>query len=157
MTSAVDLYGVLTVYVWDSSADGWGHAAVMLDDGTYISWWPGTDLDGKFKGGDGPWNNIYDALHEPDRSFEADKKDESGELWSKKIDGLDEDSIRKWWDEFSNDDDNLWSTFSQNCSTVAAEALKRGGASTEWWDMWNGWNVIWTPGDVRRFAEAIAE
>ena len=38
----------------------------------------------------------------------------------------------------------LWSTFSQNCSTVAAEALRRGGAKTPWWDLVNGWNIIYS-------------
>ena len=40
VASAVDLWGCLTVNVWDSSEDGWGHASITLDDGTYISWWP---------------------------------------------------------------------------------------------------------------------
>jgi hypothetical protein len=70
---------------------------------------------------------------------------------------LDEDAIKTWWDEFNDDDDNLWSTFSQNCSTVVAEALRRGGAKTPWWDLVNGWNIIWTPQDVRRYAESIVE
>ena len=160
VTSAVDLWGGLTVYVWDASHDGWGHASIKLDDDTYISWWPQVDdRDGKFKDGEGPLSNIYDAPHEKNQTYEDDCNGEDGRYpdWSKYIGGLDEDAIKTWWDEFNDDDDNLWSTFSQNCSTVVAEALRRGGAKTPWWDLVNGWNIIWTPQDVRRYAESIVE
>ena len=71
------------------------------------------------------------------------------------INGLDENAIAVWWNQFKNDPNNKRETLSQNCSTTVAEALKAGNASTPWWDFWSSWNIVWTPADVEEFARAI--
>lgn len=131
----------------------------MLDDGTYISWWPSAEgRDGKTKGEGGPLNNIYEAPAIQGRQYEDDLNGEGGrEPWSKNVTGLNEANMKDWWQAFSSNTENKWATFSQNCSTVAAMALEKGGATTAWYDLWNGWNMIWTPEDVKRYAEAICE
>ena len=37
-----DPFGLLDVFIWQAR-DGFGHASVQLDDGTYISWWPSAE------------------------------------------------------------------------------------------------------------------
>ena len=87
--SAVDLWGCLTVNVWDSSEDGWGHASITLDDGTYISWWPDDDAEGKIGKSDGPLGNIYDASAIKNRTYEDDFSDEKKrEPWKMDISGF---------------------------------------------------------------------
>lgn len=36
-----------------------------------------------------------------------------------------------------------------------ADALKAGGAQVSWYDWWSWWNVVWTPNDVKQYADAI--
>ena len=152
VTGSFDWQGALT---WDSSSDGWGHASMQLTDGTYISWWPSDEgREGK-QGEGGPTSNIYDAPHITNWTYADDKAGEDGRTpWSRDIVGLNETAIKDWWIPFNADTNNLWSTLSQNCSTVVAKALKIGGAEVPWWD---GWNFIWIPEDVQRFATAISE
>ena len=66
------------------------------------------------------------------------------------IRGLNEKSIQNWWDEFKKS--NQWKTLSQNCSTVSAQALKEGGGKAGFFD---SNKIIWTPNDVKNFAEKI--
>jgi len=45
----LDPEGQLTVYIWNykGSAVAWGHSSLMLEDGTYISFWPDSEHEPK--------------------------------------------------------------------------------------------------------------
>jgi RHS repeat-associated protein len=147
----VDPFGKLTVYVWRfrGKDEAWGHASIKLENGTYISWWPGHPRSLKIPGSD-----IYCAPP-LSRTLEDDTADEGQEPDTKiTIDGLNEDAIQKWWDEFKNS--NPWCTLTQNCSTTAAEALNEGGG--ELYALMGKYrpnNPVWTPSDVEDYANAI--
>jgi hypothetical protein len=68
------------------------------------------------------------------------------------IDGLDEEAIAKWWEEFKKNPENLWKTFSQNCSTVTIMALIAGGADFGWF---SNHKMIWTPNKVEKFTNRL--
>lgn len=144
--------GLLDVFVWKFTGSGpndnWGHASIRLDDGTYISWWPGGQRTP-------PDSNKYDAPALPpdyarDRQLEgADRGHPEG------IDpdiiihlsGLDENAISQWWNSFKAS--HTWSTRSQNCSTTVADALKAGGATPVHHPL------IWTPQDIESYARYL--
>jgi hypothetical protein len=68
---------------------------------------------------------------------------------------LDEKAIQAWWEKHSDPKSgNLWKTLSQNCSTIASDALKAGGGEevSSWWKAHNG---VWTPNDVKKFTDSI--
>ena len=142
-TDGTDPTGLLTVYVWGNTSEAWGHALILLDDGTtYISWWP-------VNNGDSSTDNAV-----PNRTFALDVKDESRQPTNTiTIKGLDETAIKKWWDKFSSDPSNKWKSLSQNCSTVVADALMEGGSakcsSIHHW--------IWSPADVENYANDVVE
>lgn len=147
----IDPSGLLDVYIWKFTGSGpndnWGHAAIMLNDHTYISWWPGSNRTPND-------SNIYeaDAL---DPSYPRDRWSEGRDRGYDNgvdpdfvihIDGLDENAIRSWWDKFRNT--HKWKTISQNCSTTAAQALMAGGAPP-------AYKVLWTPSDVQQYARFV--
>ena len=152
----VDPSGLLEVYVWPPADGRYGHAAIKLDNGTYISWWPqSNNRNYGFLNWGYPFNS-YSVPAIPNRPFGNDVKDEGNNQPNKtRIDGLDEGAIQKWWDTFRNDPSSRWCTASGNCSTTAADALKAGGADVDWPDIGKAHNAIWTPNDVQKFADAI--
>ena len=156
----------VTVYVWDyrGSKEAWGHAAANVEDGkktAYITWWPNTgEIVDQLK----LMPNIYSARPFRNRTHEEDIFDERTETHPSgkpnhviALKGLDEQAIFRWWDRFSKST-AVWSTASQNCSTVVATALKMGGSDryVGWW-RWDSWNVVWHPDDVRAYAFALRE
>ncbi len=155
VTKTIDYLGGLEVYVWTyrGKNEAWGHASMKLDDGTYISWWP----EGETADSIPLVENIYTADAIKNRTFAQDVVGEDGRMpdVTISINGLDENAIAVWWNQFKNDPNNKWKTLSQNCSTTVAEALKTGNASTLWWDFWSSWNIVWTPAEVEEFARAI--
>jgi len=155
VTKTIDYLGGLKVYVWTyrGKNEAWGHASMELDDGTYISWWP----EGENRDSIPFVEDIYTADPIKNRTFAQDVAGEDGRMpdVTISINGLDENAIAAWWNQFKNDPNNKWETLSQNCSTTVAEALKAGNASTPWWDFWSSWNIVWTPADVEEFARAI--
>jgi hypothetical protein len=155
VTKTIDYLGGLKVYVWTyrGKDEAWGHASMELDDGTYISWWPEKETLDSI-----PFvEDIYTADAIKNRTFAQDVVGEDSKMpdVTISINGLDENAIAVWWNQFKNDPNNKWKTLSQNCSTTVAEALKAGNASTPWWDFWSSWNIVWTPADVEEFARAI--
>ncbi len=145
-SQAIDPAGLLTVHVWTPHDDGWGHASITLENGTHISWWPSAHgREGSYYP-EQPY--LYSASPNKYQSFYRDVELEGNRLpdFSIKIDGLDEDAIEKWWDTFRKA--NRWKTLSQNCSTVAATALRKGGARFPP-------QLVWTPEDVLRLTASI--
>ncbi len=146
----IDPSGLLTVNIWKyrGSTDAWGHASITLNNGRYISWWPGADRQGLLKS-----LSIYSAPARPRQTFLRDQIFEGqAPDYQIRIEGLDEVAIEQWWDNFLQS--NEWKTFSQNCSTTSADALKVGGAKkyTNWWRLHN---IVWTPNDVKALTESI--
>jgi hypothetical protein len=173
---------MITVYVWDfrGKDDAWGHASMQCDN-TYISWWPEGEgrvrsntlyqVQSKFpnKYTIPAYQNIYSAYPFRHRTKDDDEYAES-EIRGKKrppdhtirISGLDEKAIKDWWESFGlvRDTRSLigplppWSTLSQNCSTIVATALSKGGGD-QYADWVKSWNLVWTPTKVKEYAYSI--
>jgi len=147
----VDPDGRLTVHIWNYQGKdiAWGHASLTLEDGTHISWWPSEQGRERNKF----ISEIYTApANDPqtflkDVAFEGQKPDHQI-----RIIGLDEKKIEKWWLEFKKT--HQWKTLSQNCSTTAADALKEGGGEGHS-SFPKSHNLIWTPNNVKEFANDI--
>jgi hypothetical protein len=137
----------LTVHIWNyrGKNEAWGHASITLDNGTHISWWPGSNRNYSII------PNVYSADPVSNQTYEQDVKwEEQKPDINIDITGLDEQAIEDWWGNYK--DSHKWKTLSNNCSTVASEALKQGGAKT---GFFNSNKIIWTPNDVKNFAEEI--
>ena len=149
-TNFIDPLGLLTVYIWNytgsSNGENWGHASILLNDGTYISWWPNCT-----EGGCGsPFSNVPAYQN---RNYEQDIHDEGATPNEViQINGLDEAAIEAWWNKYRKDDRN-WKTVGRNCSSTIANGLKAGGAP----DTGNSSShLYWTPADVLQYALDIA-
>ena len=130
--NAIDPSGLLHVFIWNfngSAGEGtnWGHAAILLDDGTYISWWPGAADDANNpnvvmeEGGKHFARNARSADFMQDVMGEGHGPDEDIYLNS-----LDKNAIRQWWGRFQKN--KLWDSYNRNCSNAAMDALKSGGS-----------------------------
>jgi RHS repeat-associated protein len=149
----VDPDGRAEVYIWTyrGKNTAWGHAALKLDDGTYISWWPqGENREPKLL-----LPMVYEVTARPDQTYEWDRLLE-GQPPDQviRLSGLDEKAILDWWVKFRKRE-NKWKTVSQNCSTVVVEAVKAGGADVSWTSTWDAHNLMWTPADVEKYAKAV--
>jgi hypothetical protein len=153
---------MVTVYVWNfrGKTVAWGHASMQCGD-KYISWWPE------------PYNRvpqtklapqIYDAHPFVLRKFEDDVRDEGMRPdWTIRINGLDEEAIKGWWQGFNPQAHDMygppsapWNTVSTNCAKIVATALDQGGGR-QYAPYLASRNMIWTPNDVRVYAQAIAD
>ncbi len=115
----IDPFGWAKFYYWPSHGNSkFGHSALLLDDGTYISYWPTCYFGGK----DPPL-----LKHCPARQPNYDKDfEEEGNRKPEviQVTGLDEAAIKRWWNEGKGHGDfSLWN----NCSDTVAEALRVGG------------------------------
>jgi RHS repeat-associated protein len=130
--NAIDPSGLLHVLVWNSNGSAgtgtnWGHASILLDDGTYVSWWPGAPDDPANPniivedGGKHFARNAREANYGEDVKGEGHGPDE--DIY---INTLDEGAIAKWWIAFKKN--RVWDSFNRNCSTAVTDALKSGGA-----------------------------
>ena len=164
VTSAVDLWGSLVVYTWEyqGSSTAWGHASMTLTNGTHISWWPESDVlsngvvtvtNRHIQLATG-YIDIYSAVAVSNVTFQNDIDWEGSPPNSTNvIEGLNEAAIQNFWDNFATN--SLWESYNQNCAKTVADALKAGGAQVSWYDWWSWWNIVWTPDDVKQYADAI--
>src|SRR5579864_4186396 len=146
-TNYIDPFGLLKVLIWNSTSGTWGHTAVQLDDGTYISFWP---ADGAPKN---PFSNVPSTTHTQALDIEAEGKKPDEVV---QINGLDELAIAKWWTEFKNkmvSGKKPYQGRRRNCSTVAALALMVGGATQSTPQSLHPF--YWTPEDVLEYVESI--
>jgi len=121
----------------------WGHASMLLDDGTYISWWP--------KEGAGIFNAFEDQEALMMESLDDDIRNEGQRYdFSYYISFLDEIKIKNYWLKFKKK--GKYNPVFQNCSTTVAEALREGG-SQEYSNRW--FDIVWTPNDVKEYVEDI--
>ena len=131
---ATDPLGLLEVLIWHQTkgrgGDAFGHAAIQLDNGRYISWWPNEDRTAKISDVS-PLNNVYRAPAYPDRLYRDDASAEGRPPDARiRIDGLDERAIEQWWDDFRRNND--WATFGWNCSSVVSQALNVGNGYVDY-------------------------
>ncbi len=149
---------MIKVYIWNfrGKRDAWGHASMQVGN-AYVSWWPMATGRVHSKA----HSDVFAAHPRPPR-FEDDVRDEGGPPnHTIFINGLDEMRIKLWWHRtFPWAASRLgpptipWSSLNWNCSKTVAVALKEGGADKL--ASWSkSWNLVWTPNDVRRYAESI--
>ena len=94
-----------------------GHAAITLDDGTHISWWPSGKTEGK-KSKKNP--REIGSLSE-DIDFEGRSPDVTFQ-----VTGLNEGTIKAWWEAFL-DAGEKYDLCIRNCCHIVMNALKAGG------------------------------
>jgi len=126
-TSCVDILGLVKILYWapgeSSGGDKWfGHMSVLLDDGTYMSYWPSEPVDGPFDEVPArPADLANDIDGEDDRMPDVIE-----------VDGLDESSMKSWWD---NGDHGDFSGLN-NCTDITKQALEAGGMDLSS-NLWN--------------------
>jgi hypothetical protein len=131
----------------------------MLIDHTYISWWP--EPTGRVASLLS--QRVYEASPFRNRSYKDDVNAEGqGPDHSVRLDGLDERSIRNWWQGLGLVRDGVliqgpllpWGTLRRNCANIVAEGLRTGGGD-RYANWTKSWNLVWTPADVLAYALSI--
>ena len=160
--------GFVRVYVWqwrraEGSIDSAiGHvAAELVDDGTYISWWPEAAKDAMSLPAkiDYPSNKQFQAMQP--RTFADDLAGEQGVApsYSFMVGGLDINAIKTWWTAFKANPDNKYQLLNLNCTTVVYQALKAGGALSRLNALqrvhYDSTTIPWTPWFMYQFIELI--
>ncbi len=176
--------GLSVVYLWSflGKFNSWGHVALGLSDGTYISWWPSGPREPvlpKFINSMSPVElPLYTAPARRDQTYEMDSKLEGllpeQELKDAKpkhadititIPDLDVAAIKVWWESFKNNPANKWETVGQNCAKTVCDALFHGGIYLpqyedsmvrEWGRRQPSRDVLYTPAYVQYLAYQIA-
>lgn len=112
-------FGIMKVYIWYPTARPiqFGHAALTLDDGTHISWWP----TGKTEGKKSKKNPREVGSLDEDIELEGRKPDKAFEVTS-----LDETRIKQWWEALLDTGEN-YNLATRNCCHIVMNALKAGG------------------------------
>jgi hypothetical protein len=140
------------VYVWDPHVDGYGHAAIKLSNGSYISWWPagrGTTKQQYWTGRPGGGHSYDDDIG-PDG--EGKGPDHTYDLGTN---CLDEAAMWKWYNtNFAGASDPKWSVLRNSCSDVAHQAINAGSSLTNpCYLSVSHSNLFWTPKDLGAYAE----
>ena len=134
----IDTDGLLDVYYWEPHGSSVGHAAVRLDNGTYISWWPVhpgslTDI------------GINHRYLQIDQAYEGNLNPEIIH-----VDYLDEKAIGIWWKNYLKQHHG-YNAATNNCATIAKDALNAGMSGSP-----NSMKPIWTPADVKDYANVLS-
>lgn len=144
------------VYIWNPHVDGYGHAAIKLCDGTYISWWPAGGANSKaeqyWSGRPGGQHSYADDIG-PDGENQA--PDATYDLG---CNCLDEDRIKKWYDtNFIKNPAPKWAVLKNSCSDVAHQALNEGSSFTNpCYLSISHSNLFWKPKDLGAYAACQA-
>jgi len=113
-----------------SGIENVGHAAIQLEDGTYISWWPDTNVDEDFRSPGFSANSYQDDV----------RSEGSAPGFEQQIEGLEEGVMRSWWTRVSLTGFAIPFTFDNNpktpnfdlrntnCSSIVSIALHLGNA-----------------------------
>jgi hypothetical protein len=139
-------------YVWDPHVDGFGHAAIKLCDGTYISWWPA-----------GPANSPKEQYWSGRPGGKHDYADDIGpggenkapdDVYDLGCNCLDEPAIKDWYSKnFLSNPDAKWAVLKNSCSDVAHKALNVGSSVTNpCYASISHTNLFWTPKDLGAYA-----
>ena len=147
---------MITVYVWlpkrVNNQKNVGHASMLVNEQTYISWWPDESAG---------LGRDYHPIR--NKNYRSDVRDEGcNPDWSVRLQGLNEEAILNWWEGFGLTRGNLmlqgplppYNLAKQNCSTVVATGLKKGGGD-EYAGWYNSWSVVWRPQTVLDYALSI--
>ena len=154
VTVLVDWLGAATLYTWPTTFSGlnienWGHSAMQLEDKnkTYVSWWPSVEV-----------SSITTVPGVASTSYKDDYKSE-GNTDAKyvKINGLDEEAMAKWYNEFSTQKGQTWGTIGQNCAWTTAHTLMAGMTDPCLADLKKDMEkvTIWKPQDVSDYVNKI--
>jgi hypothetical protein len=141
-----------TAMIWEPHVDGYGHAALKLCDGTYISWWP----SGKGTKSQQYWTGRPGGPH-----TEAEDLGPSGEnmppdhVYDLGCNCLDEQAIKDWYDaEFIKNPSPTWAVLRNSCSDIARRALNKGSSvMNPCYASISHTNLFWTPTDFALYAE----
>lgn len=120
----------VTVYVWLPRSGSVGHASMTLGNGTHISLWPSgekrvmmSEVKGVKRGSGIGSGGQY--VKETTDSVEEDLEIKGYEYDCEfHIDGLVEDAIQTWWNNFTE----KWDLLSQNCCKTVINGLRAGGS-----------------------------
>ncbi|XP_052085800.1 uncharacterized protein LOC127723272 [Mytilus californianus] len=138
------------IYVWEAFEGSVGHCSLLLDNGTYVSWWPKGNASGFKKK-----KKVNAQGHLPD-NYEEDVE-EMGRyathrfhISSEKVNTL---AISKWWSNYKIEGYG-YNLISHNCCDVVLKALKKGGA----WD-WRhpGMKIMSTPEYMVRYGRSLSD
>lgn len=134
------------VYNWNHVRGGqgaaWGHSALQVEAGPYISWWPSRDderhyavdrdkspfmarLMGRMIG----TTNIYKVKHRCNPSYQHDINDEgrpADVVVEIAADVLNTTAIERWWRGYAYEAASYHS-IKKNCSTTVIRGLRAGG------------------------------
>ena len=154
---------MVIVYIWNfrGKKEAWGHASALVSN-QYISWWPISDNRVRSK----LYDDIYSAHPIGNRQLYDDISDEGcTPNHTIKIEGLNESKILTWWRRTAlswgsglalGPPSLMWSSLGWNCSKIVATALKEGGGD-RYSSIVKSFNFIWTPNDVKYYAESIVD
>ena len=117
----------MKIYIWNANLNSTqvGHAALTLNDGTHISWWPTGICEGK---NCKKTPQDIGSLAE-DTELEGGEPDKTFALYE-----LDEKAIKTWWEAFLSSG-KTYHLATRNCCHIVMGALRAGGfrcASTFW-------------------------
>ena len=116
----------LLVY-WSAGGDStMGHLALLLSDGTYISFYPGLkwNIDNGHEGAD-PVSTIMGKEYQGKFQTKAHDFSDGSRYYAYEIKGLDENGIRNWFASLKANPPK-WS-ISYNCADMIAQTLQVGG------------------------------
>lgn len=140
-TDAIDPLGWAKLLYWKAHGNSkFGHVSLLLDDGTYISYWPSRPVPKDAM----PWFN--DVPPRLPADYDHDRNEEGIDPVIIQIDGLDEAAIKKWWNKGKGHGD--WGDLN-NCSDIVGEALRQGGLPVR------GSTVVTVPEDIKSEVERI--
>lgn len=140
------------VYVWNPHVDGYGHAAIKLCDGTYISWWPagpGTAKEQYWSGRPGAPHSYGDDIGPGGEGMAPDSTYDLG------CNCLDEAAMKSWYDtNFISNPSPKWAVLKNSCSDVAHRALNAGSSVLNpCYASLSHTNAFWTPKDLGAYAD----
>jgi RHS repeat-associated protein len=129
----LDPLGLAKLVYWGPAGDSKkGHVGLLLDDGTYISYWPTCHF--------GKDPQPFKKCPARKADFDQDKSDEGRDPLLIQIDGLNEQAIKDWWNDGKGHGDF---SLGNNCSDIVGQALKVGGMP------YRTQTLYTTPNDVR--------
>ena len=147
----------VTVYVWLPRMGSVGHASMELQNGTYISLWPGEGKMGKKKKKKKKKDKKGKSHRDEERSDSlADDIESEERIYDLvyRISGLNERDIERWWAGF----DTRWSLLSQNCCKTVIDGLRAGGSERKLNfvnKLYFGVTLLWTPLRVATYCSML--
>jgi hypothetical protein len=136
---------VTRIYVWNpSSLKSFGHIALELSDGSYVSWWPREELSSLVDAITGTQAKWYD-------DFQSELMVNGNPSKTYHMSGLDEDKIKKFFKKLL-EGSKRWDLMQRSCSNVIYHALCEG---SDWFVDRAGGTT--TPTAVAGLAEAYTK